>query len=565
MSDFHRETRGLNDAHAAGATALVAERQFVVIGKESVGKSQWIASLTGRNATVGNFRGTTVSCDEYRYGDIVFVDTPGIVRQSDSATTKLALDALMDGEAVVLVAQATHLDDDLDDLLPLAAGKPGLVVVTFWDKVDAAAGMLLERVSQQTGLTFLPIDARRLSADDRCKIAAALDDPRMLPRAAALKFGRRIEPRPGIFESRWGPILAVCFLLAPAIAAVQAANAFAGWADPVVRGFLEPMIAIINGLAPGWGFIQALLVGDYGLLTMGPLLLVWAVPTVVLYAFLLGAYKATGLVDRLNAALHPWVRPLGLAGRDVVRIVMGFGCNVPAVISTRSCSACSRGTCISAIAFGAACSYQLPATMAVFAAAGFAWLTLPFLAYLLITTAIYLRLTSTAEARSPLNLLVVERRSFLQWPAPSALWREARSTLMQFFLQAMPIFALITLAASTAAYFGLLDQLAVWLTPLMQLVNLPGEAALPVVVASIRKDGILLFLDGDGLRTPLTAVQLLTGTYLAGVLLPCLVTALTIAREQSRSFAWRLIARQATAAIVFAMLIAWTGRWFIVS
>ncbi len=71
---------------------------------------------------------------------------------------------------------------------------------------------------------------------------------------------------------------------------------------------------------------------------------------------------------------------------------MGFGCNVPAVISTGACSSCSRGTAISAIAFGAACSYQLPATLAVLAAAsktfGLNLFLLPFLflSYLLLTT-----------------------------------------------------------------------------------------------------------------------------------------------------------------------------------
>jgi Fe2+ transport system protein B len=66
----------------------------------------------------------------------------------------------------------------------------------------------------------------------------------------------------------------------------------------------------------------------------------------------LGAYKASGLVERITITLDPLLRPFGLSGRDLVRVIMGFGCNVPAVISTRACSSCSRGTCISAIAFG---------------------------------------------------------------------------------------------------------------------------------------------------------------------------------------------------------------------
>ena len=82
------------------------------------------------------------------------------------------------------------------------------------------------------------------------------------------------------------------------------------------------------------------------------------------------------------------------------------------------------------------------------------------------------------------------------------------------------------------------------------------------IFASIRKDGLLLFAEPDTLAL-LTPLQILTGVYLAGVLLPCLVTALTIAREQSVLFAVRLMARGAIAAIVFSMLLAWGSTVFV--
>nr|WP_228442359.1 hypothetical protein [Natrarchaeobaculum sulfurireducens] len=46
---------------------------------------------------------------------------------------------------------------------------------------------------------------------------------------------------------------------------------------------------------------------------------------------------------------------------------------------------------------------------------------------------------------------------------------------------------------------------------------------------------------------------------LAGVLLPCLVTALTVAREVSTRWALKMMARQAIAAIGFSVVIAWLG------
>ena len=64
-----------------------------------------------------------------------------------------------------------------------------------------------------------------------------------------------------------------------------------------------------------------------------------------------------------------------------------------------------------------------------------------------------------------------------------------------------------------------------------------------------------------GVATSLSAVQLLTAVYLAGVLLPCLVTCLTIVREEGRAFALKLVGRQAVAATGFSVLLAWGGAW----
>jgi Fe2+ transport system protein B len=544
-----------------------AARTVLVIGKENVGKSALVSALTGRAATLANFSGSTVSVERYEANGWTFLDTPGILRRSDTATTRAALERLEREGVVLLVAQATHLDDDLADLLPLLKGKRGAIAVTFWDKVNAhpAATEPLRRLQAETGVPLIAVDARRPTEERRRDLLAALAEP--LPFAGSppkTLVGWRIEPRPGWLEHRWaGPVLALLLLLLPAVLAVVVANQAAGWIDLVVAGACRPLADSLQGLPEPWAEVLA---GRYGLVTMGPLLLVWAAPTVLLYAFLLGAYKASGLIERLNVALHPLARPFGLSGRDVVWVLMGFGCNVPAVISTRACSDCSRGTAIAAIAFGAACSYQFPATLAVFTASGQPWLVVPFLAYLGLTTLVYLRLTAPREARSPLNVLVVQGRAFVEWPRWSALWGEGRGILAQFFFQALPVFFAMTLVASLLAWLGILDGAARWLGPVMGLFHLPSEAALPVVLASIRKDGILLFLregaGGSELVAPMTPVQVLTAVYLAGVLLPCLVTALTIAREKSWGFVCGLLARQALAAVFFAALLGWIGAGF---
>lgn len=348
---------------------------------------------------------------------------------------------------------------------------------------------------------------------------------------------------------------AALLLLGPAWLAVMVANHTAGVVDPLVQAMIAPMVEVARS-GPEW--LAVTLAGRFGLLTMGPLLLVWAVPVAVLHALLVGVYRTSGVLERLTNAVQPLVRPFGLTGHDLVRVVMGFGCNVPAVVATRSCTQCSRPVTMAVIAFGAACSYQMGATLAVFSAANRPWLVVPFLAALGLSTLLFARLVSTPHGRAHLPHAGERAHTRLRLPTPGPVWRDASGTILSFFQQAFPVFVVIAVAASISDWLGVFTHLAWAITPAMAVFNLRPEAAIAVVFASVRKDGILLLAE-PGIVATLTAVQLLTAVYLAGVLVPCLVTAATIARERTWRFAGVLVTRQVVFACGCAAAIAWIG------
>jgi len=553
------------------STEYDGKETVVVVGKESVGKSELVAGLSGTTPTTGNFRGTTVDVERYESDEFVFVDTPGILLGTDTETTRTAISAVEETETVLLVVRATNIDDDLEDLLPLVQGKVGAVAVTFWDKVEnpTEARTELNALADDLGVPLAPVDARNVSrvatdggsaamdGTDRSPLVSALHDVGEFPGRVDRQTGIHLDPPETVLEHPlFGPLVSIALLLLPAAAAVHFANAAAAELSPRVGTLLQPAVQWANDLP---GPLAAVLGGDYGLLSMGPFLFVWAGPTILIFAVFMAVYKKSGLVTRITASLHPHLRRVGLTGRDLVRVVMGFGCNVPAVTSTRGCSDCTRRTTVSAIGFGSACSYQFPATLAVFAAVEMPWLVLPYVGILTVTTLVYARLIAPERARTA--SLATENRAFLQWPNWQSVWRETRTVIRSFFLKALPVFAGIVLVASLLDYFGVLDVMGEALGPVMGLFNLPGETALVVVMGSIRKDGLLL-LQSDGLSATLSAmtpIQVLTAVYLAGVLLPCLVTATTVAKELSPRYAGRMLLRQAAAAIGFSLLIGWGG------
>lgn len=533
--------------------------RFIVIGKEGVGKSQLISSLTGKDAGGSNIRGSTISSESYSGNRFDFVDTPGIVFDSDSETTRTAIASMQGDDSILLVVRATSMDEDLEYLFSLVKAKKGAIIVTNWDRVANSKNVaIIEQLERDLGMPVIALDARRITEFQKSRIGKTLENPCTFSNKT-FHTGISLRPKSTVLEKRhMGIVIGMASLLAPSILSVAGANYFAGLVHPIVADLMaEPVERLEALLLPP--LLTYILVGEYGLFSMGPFLFVWAAPTITIYSLLLGVYKSTGLLDRTSLAIHPLVRRIGVSGRDVTRIVMGFGCNVPAVISSRSCSGCSRGTTVSAISFGSACSYQFGATIAVLAASGMPWLVVPFLIYLAGTTVVYSRLVSTRKNRSKLGMPVIDGQVFFERPTFSSTWRESRQSITQFFRTALPIFFAITFVASLLNWTGVIALLAGELGLIMSLFNLPGDSALAIMFGSIRKDGLLLLAE-PGMADSLSALQVLTGVYLAGTLLPCIVTFLTIVREMSWKFAVRMAAKQIIATVAFTLLLAHSDK-----
>ena len=541
-------------------------RNWLLIGKESVGKTAFVESLIGNKSSSSNLQGSTLSCHEYHWQGYEIIDTPGIQTQMDSVVTAQVMRQLHQNRPVILMLKATDLLNDLTDLWPLVKNRVGIVVVTYWDKVKHREDVCQEisRLKAETAHQWITVDSRYVGAEHEQKIIEALKTPKSFPKTPPMfRANWSVVPKKAFFEMALvGPLVCFLLLVLPAWLSVMNANAFADWLYPWVERYLE-QFKVSLGVFPS--VLREMLVGDYGVISMLPFLLLYALPTVVVFSGILALYKTTGLVDRLSYCLDPFMHKFGLSGRDLVRVIMGFGCNVPAIIQTRNCSCCSRGTCVSAISFGSACSYQLPATIAVFAAAGKPYLAMPYLIVLAVTTCIYLFMTTStsqrraARASRSISLL---NRGFLQPPNMRLASLEMFKVVRDFMTTALPLFVGICLGVGFLSWLGFLELLTGAIAPFMGLLNLPEEAAIAVILGAIRKDGLAIGLIDSSSQTlkvlGMSDVQLLSAVYLAGVMLPCIVSLFTIIREMRWHFAARMACQQMVYAIAFTAVLSWS-------
>ncbi|MDJ0755998.1 MAG: 50S ribosome-binding GTPase [Ardenticatenaceae bacterium] len=552
----------------SSSVSTVSLPAVVLVGLESVGKSALFRALTGQaTGDELNFRGSTIGVRTAPLpGQVAqVVDTPGIRVADDSDTTRLALAQIEQADTILLVARGTHARQEVETLLahfgPQLTRHKAVLVLTFADRSHAQLSTAVQAYTALLGVPVALVNARQMAATERTALLQAVETAVPLaPQPVAtipLPDIPIIQPQTTLYErSHWGAPLSLLTLFLLFAVPVYLAYILADSLQPIVdAALIEPLVNGFAPLATVVPLLYEMLVGDYGVITLGWYSFLWAFPVVLFMGVSVAVTEEMGLKDRIMASLDPWLRRIGLNGRDLIPVLSGYGCNVVAVFQSRACSRCTREACTSLIGYGSACSYQIGATLSLFAVAGHPTLFVPYLLLLFVVGAIHTRIWYKPL---PLETAVsLADRSFLQKPSGRAvLWR-VRAVLKQFLWQAMPIFLLMCAVGAVLADSGLLDWLAAGLSPLLGLFGLPGAVAPGVIFAIVRKDGLLILNQGEGaLLASLSVGQMFVLVYLASTFTACLVTLWTARKELGGRVALKIGGRQALTSLVSTFLLA---------
>lgn len=164
--------------------SAVAWRHVVLAGNPNVGKSAIFNALTGLNADVSNYPGTTIDVARGMLGEAELIDTPGVYGVSSfNDEERIARKIIVNADVIVNVASALSLDRDLFLTLQLAAmGKPLLLVLNQWDEALARGLHIdLELLSSLLGVPVVPTVATKnqgiTEIEDKLPLARAGNVP----------------------------------------------------------------------------------------------------------------------------------------------------------------------------------------------------------------------------------------------------------------------------------------------------------------------------------------------------------------------------------------------------
>jgi ferrous iron transport protein B len=302
-------------------------------------------------------------------------------------------------------------------------------------------------------------------------------------------------------------------------------------------------------------------------------------PIIIILFLFLSLLEDSGYIARVAFVMDKLLRKIGLSGRSIVPMLIGFGCTVPAVMSTRTLpSARDRRMTILLTPF-MSCTAKMP-IYGFFVAAffpRFGWLIITGLYLLGILTGILAALISRKTIfRGEAVPFVMELPNY-RMPSPKnvaqLLWEKSKDFLHRAFsvilIATIVVWFLKTfdfrLNLVTDSHDSILASVAGLLVPVMRPIGLGDWRIVTSLISGfLAKESVVSIMEtlfGDGLASlgALAAASMLAFSLLYT---PCVAAIAAIRRELGGKWAAGVVLGQCLIAWVVALLVRLIGSLF---
>ena len=543
--------------------------KILLMGNPNVGKSVVFSRLTGVHVVASNYAGTTVG---YTQGQLQIdgeqvdvIDVPGTYSLTPSCKAEEVAREMFieeDPDMVINVLDATNLERNLYlTLQMLEHGIPTIIVLNMWDvakrkgihiNVDKLSEHLKTPVVTVTAVTGEGINELVSTIDKTIKNEAGyksefaeIDDKEKWTLIGNIIADvQRIEHRHPTWLEKledasvhpiFGIIIAGIVLYVMLRLVVGFSESLITYIlDPLYYGYYGPFITnIITSIFPS-GLVHELLIGsgyDYttslGLLTTGVYVEFCVVlPYLLSFYLVLGFLEDFGYLPRLAVLIDSLMHKIGLHGYSVIPIILGLGCNFPAVMSTRILEG-RREKFIAAtlIAISVPCVAQTAVIIGLLGPYGLQYVGMVYLTLFTIFITVGFILNKMIKGESPEIFLEIPPYRI---PHLKTMLNKTWIRIRGFMIEAVPFVFAGILLINLLYLFGVMNVLITLFSPILSnLFGLPNEAIGALIMGFLRKDLATAMLA----PMQLTANQLVVASTVLAVSFPCIATFAVLIKE----------------------------------
>jgi ferrous iron transport protein B len=279
-----------------------------------------------------------------------------------------------------------------------------------------------------------------------------------------------------------------------------------------------------------WEPVRALYVGEYGLLTLGIRYAVAIIlPIVGAFFLFFSVLEDSGYFPRLALLLDRLFKKLGLSGRAVIPMVLGFACDTMATMVTRTLETKrERVLATMLLALAVPCSAQLGVMLALLAGSPLAmsaWITAVGGSFLLVGW-LGARVVPGRAAAFQMEVPPLRR------PRLANVMVKTLTRMQWYFLEVLPLFLLASVILWALDQTGLFAYIVAGLRPLLSLLGLPAETAQVFLLGFFRRDYGAAGLFDLSQAGALDAVQIAVAAVTLTLFVPCVAQFLMMIRER---------------------------------
>lgn len=296
-----------------------------------------------------------------------------------------------------------------------------------------------------------------------------------------------------------------------------------GYYEPAVRGLVGRFIAEESMLG-------AVLVGEFGLLTMTvTYILGLLLPLVVGFYFVLSIMEDSGYLPRLATLVDRVMNSIGLNGRAIIPMILGFGCVTMAAITTRILgSERERTIAVAVLGLAIPCSAQLGVIAGMLAGIGMKYILI-YCAVMLLVLGLVGKVLNKVLPGVSTDLMI--DLPPMRLPRGENVLKKTVTKSYAFLKEAAPMFMIGALAISIMDITGILEAVQVGLAPLTEgILKLPRETATAFIMGMIRRD-----FGAAGLTDlPLEPAQVLVSLITITLFVPCVASMIVFLKERGK-------------------------------
>ena len=312
--------------------------------------------------------------------------------------------------------------------------------------------------------------------------------------------------------------------------------------------YINPINPLLSTSAP---FLSIILNGVWGGFEAGLTLII---PFVIPFYLLLAFIEDSGLLTRVAFMMDSAMHKIGLHGKALIPIILGYGCSVPAIHSCKIMET-RRERLLAAFAITfAPCSAR---TIVLFGMVGLFvgihWALLLYVVNLAIIFAMGKIAMKAVPGKS--TGLIMEMSSFKRPSLKIALkqtWTRTKSIICLVF----PIYIIGSALIQLLYFYDILTPISNAFYPITVIwLGLPAFAGILLLLGAVRKELIILgataILGTTNLLVGFTSIQLVIMALVAMLYIPCVSTMATLGKE----FGWKTATLISIANICTALII----------